>query len=91
MGTPTRIAAACARRAPLLGGFGAAGAADPPGTVHIVSPGKGTPIQSAANRARADDSVLGRPGHYKENVPARPPAGHSTPSAPRRLGTDRTP
>jgi parallel beta-helix repeat protein len=68
-GIPTRIALACTlATGPLLGGIGTAGAQERPSTVHFVSPGKGTPIQDAVNRARPGDTILVRPGNYRENV-----------------------
>jgi parallel beta-helix repeat protein len=70
VGRPTRIAMACTlAAAPLLSSIGAAEATDiPRGDVLFVSPGKGTPIQDAVDRARPGDTIVVRPGHYRENV-----------------------
>ncbi|MGP3979709.1 right-handed parallel beta-helix repeat-containing protein [Streptomyces sp. KR80] len=77
VGTPTRTALACALVAGALllyaASSGAIGATDTDEhsksrTVHHVSPGRGTPIQDAVDRARPGDTVFVHPGHYRESV-----------------------
>jgi nitrous oxidase accessory protein NosD len=72
VGNPTRIALACALVAgPVVCGTGAAQAQPHPNPGHatlVVSPGSGTPIQNAVNRAHAGDTIKVRPGRYAENV-----------------------
>ncbi|MER7959682.1 right-handed parallel beta-helix repeat-containing protein [Streptomyces sp. NPDC096030] len=72
--TPTRTALACLLAA---GAFaynaGAVMAAGDDKRIHIVFPGPGTPIQDAVNGARPGDTIIVRPGRYREAVAVTKP------------------